>query len=226
MGRITGVRGDVVVRTPDVVGDKSQSSEDAANELLVNELVNLASKTFDTSRPVDEGNSVTSATTLEVLPEYEMDELIESIVIVANPTTTSPAPVAPAVPATTVAAQNVNSYPVTVVITAAGATITGVVVNALTVGAAAGTYTVPAYGFISIAFTGGPPTWAWTNAGGPNVVTLQLGRRSWAFTMSLSGVVNLTGLKLRLDRSERRIVTQPVAGPLSLELMGHADMQG
>jgi hypothetical protein len=158
MGRITGVRGDTVVRQSDtdVVGDQSQSSADAANEILVNELVNLASKTFDTSRPVDEYNSVTSATTLEVLPEYEMDELIECIII-------------------------------------------------------------NAYGWQGSATTGTA-----------NVVTLQLGRRLWYINMSYStgGMVVLNGMNLRLDRSERRIITQTVAGPLSLELMGHADMQG
>src|SRR5271166_3431456 len=123
MGRITGVRGDTVVRQSDtnVVGDQSQSSADAANEILVNELVNLSSKTFDSSRPVDEYQSATSALTLEVIPEYEMDELIESIVIVASSTAAGPAgpvPTTPSVPATTVAQQNVNSYPVQVVITA------------------------------------------------------------------------------------------------------------
>jgi hypothetical protein len=70
--------------------------------------------------------------------------------------------VVPAVPATTVQAQNTNNVPVRVVITAAGAAITAVVVNGLTVGSAAGTYMVPAYGGISISFTGGPPTWAWS----------------------------------------------------------------
>jgi hypothetical protein len=84
MGRITGVRGDTVVREPDLVGDQAQSSADTANELLVNELVNLSSKTFDESRPVDEYQSLAAATAVEVLPEYEMDELIECIIIVST----------------------------------------------------------------------------------------------------------------------------------------------
>lgn len=70
----------------------------------------------------------------------------------------------PAVPATGVAQQNVNSYPVTVVISANGATITNVSVNGITVGAAAGTYEVPAYGSISIAYSVATPTWVWSNA--------------------------------------------------------------
>jgi hypothetical protein len=75
-----------------------------------------------------------------------------------------PVPTQPAVPATGVQAQNVNSYPVQAVITANGATITNVSVNGVTAGTAAGTYTVPVLGYISIAYTGGPPTWVWSNA--------------------------------------------------------------
>jgi len=77
--------------------------------------------------------------------------------------TTQPAPTTPAVPATGVAAQNPNSYPVEVVISANGATITNVSVNGITVGTAAGTYYVPAYGSISIAYSVATPTWAWSN---------------------------------------------------------------
>lgn len=70
----------------------------------------------------------------------------------------------PAVAATGVAVQNVNSYPVQVVISANGATITNVSVNGVTVGTAAGTYVVPAYGSISIAYSVATPTWVWSNA--------------------------------------------------------------
>lgn len=226
MGRITGVRGDTVIREPDMVDSHPGTSEEHAQEILANELINLAAKTFDTSRPVDEYQSVSSATTLEVLPEYEMDELIESIVVVANPFVSGPVPSQPAIPASTVAQQNVNTYPVTVVISAGA--ITAVVVNGITVGTAAGTYTVPASGSISITYSVAP-TWVWSNGGGlyvPNVITLQLGRRSWAFSMSGAGFIQLDGLALRLNRNERRVATQVVAGPLSLELTGHADMSG
>jgi hypothetical protein len=75
-------------------------------------------------------------------------------------------PAQPAVPATTVAAQNVNSYPVQVVIAANGATITNVSVNGVTVGTAAGTYVVPAYGSISIAYAVAVPTWVWSAVSG------------------------------------------------------------
>lgn len=71
----------------------------------------------------------------------------------------------PAVPATGVAAQNTSAYPVSVVIAANGATITNVSVNGVTVGTAAGTYVVPAYGSISIAYTVAIPTWTWTQLG-------------------------------------------------------------
>jgi hypothetical protein len=71
----------------------------------------------------------------------------------------------PSVPATGVAAQNVNAFPVTVVIGANGATITNVVVNGVSVGTAAGTYVVPAFGSISISYTVATPTWTWTGIG-------------------------------------------------------------
>lgn len=70
-------------------------------------------------------------------------------------------PTTPAVPASTVAQQNTNSYPVTVVIT--GGTATSTSVNGVVVGAGDGTYTVPAYGSISVTYSVAP-TWAWTNA--------------------------------------------------------------
>jgi hypothetical protein len=71
----------------------------------------------------------------------------------------------PAVPATGVAAQNTSALPVSVVISANGATITNVVVNGVSVGTAAGTYTVPAFGAISISYTVATPTWTWTTLG-------------------------------------------------------------
>lgn len=80
-----------------------------------------------------------------------------------NVLTPAPGPSQPAVPATGVAQQNANSYPVQVVISANGATITNVSVNGITVGTAAGTYFVPAYGSISIAYSVATPTWVWSN---------------------------------------------------------------
>lgn len=74
----------------------------------------------------------------------------------------------PAVPATGVAAQNTTGFPVQVVISANGATISNVSVNGTTVGTAAGTYVVPAYGAISVAYTVAIPTWAWTELGVPS----------------------------------------------------------
>jgi len=73
----------------------------------------------------------------------------------------------PAMPASGVNATNTNpGIPVTVVISAAGATITNVLVNGVSAGTTAGTYTVPISGTISVTYTGGPPTWAWTNPPG------------------------------------------------------------
>ena len=73
-------------------------------------------------------------------------------------------PATPAVPASTVAVQNPATYPVTVVIT--GGTMTAVIVNGVTVGTGAGTYTVPAAGAISMTYSVAP-TWAWSNPAGP-----------------------------------------------------------
>lgn len=70
---------------------------------------------------------------------------------------------APAVPASGVAVQNTASQAHTVVIATTG-TITAVTVNGITVGAAAGTYAVPAYGAISVTWSGASPTWTWTGA--------------------------------------------------------------
>lgn len=82
----------------------------------------------------------------------------------ASATDPSVAPVTPATPATGVAIQNPNPYPVQDVIGANGATITSVSVNGITVGTAAGTYFIPAYGSLSIAYTVATPTMVWTNA--------------------------------------------------------------
>lgn len=74
----------------------------------------------------------------------------------------APVVATPAVPATTVTAPNNNSFPVQVVIGANGATISAVTVNGSAVGAAAGTYVVPAGGTISISYTVATPTWVWS----------------------------------------------------------------
>lgn len=100
-------------------------------------------------------------------------------------------PAQPAVPATGVAVQNPNTYPVTVVISANGATITNVTVNGLTVGTAAGTYTVPAAGTISIAYTVATPTWVWSNALGaatPAVTAGWDGAATPTLTVTTGGV--------------------------------------
>ena len=68
----------------------------------------------------------------------------------------------PSVPASTVAVQNNNPAPVTVVIT--GGTMTAVIINGITAGTGAGTYTVPPAGAISMTYSVAP-TWAWSAAG-------------------------------------------------------------
>lgn len=90
MGRITGVRGDVVVReTPFVVDDDGPISPEfirAATARIYGELDNIARMTFDSSRRVDEYQTVLgNITQLEVLPDYEMSEIIYAIIIGAPP---------------------------------------------------------------------------------------------------------------------------------------------
>jgi hypothetical protein len=72
--------------------------------------------------------------------------------------------VTPSFPATGIAVQNPSSAPQTVVISPNGATITNVSINGITVGTGAGTYTIPGYGAISIAYSVATPTWVWSNA--------------------------------------------------------------
>lgn len=75
------------------------------------------------------------------------------------------------VPATGVAWQNPYAVTTQVVISANGATITNVSVNGITVGTAAGTYYVPAYGAISVAYSVATPTWVWTGINIPSTTT-------------------------------------------------------
>jgi hypothetical protein len=95
------------------------------------------------------------------------DESRQELYLMVETATASLTLTPPTVPATTVPAQNGNSYPVTVVISANGATITAVTVNGVVVGNAAGTYVVPPYGSISITYTVATPTWTWTGTTTP-----------------------------------------------------------
>lgn len=85
-----------------------------------------------------------------------------------------PVPSQPAVPASTVAQQNVNSYPVQVVVSGGAATVT--TVNGVVVGAGDGTFVVPAYGSIAITYSVAP-TWVWSNASAssPDTLAVYLG---------------------------------------------------
>jgi hypothetical protein len=118
----------------------------------------------------------------------------------------------PAVPATGVAQQNPNPFPVQVVITPNGATITNVSVNGITVGTAAGTYTVPAFGSISIAYTVATPIWVWSTSPVPLVTPLL--------------VQSQTDLGIVLFQDDDRLLLLNgtlTAGPTHFELTGYAD---
>lgn len=101
-----------------------------------------------------------------VVTSYKMDSLTNptpsGAIFYADEVTGQVPITAPAVPATGVAAQNPYSFPIQVVIAPNGATITAVTVNGVQVGTAAGTYGVPAFGSISIAYTVATPTWVWS----------------------------------------------------------------
>jgi hypothetical protein len=122
---------------------------------------------------------------------YALVETAAGSTSVSNPT-----PSQPSVPATGVAQQNVNSYPVQVVISANGATITNVSVNGVTVGTAAGTYVVPAYGSISIAYSVATPTWVWSYDG-PNVLVTSTAPSGVRIDHELSVVETGEGALLR-----------------------------
>jgi hypothetical protein len=143
--RITGVRGDQVIREPDFVPEPTTDATQVAQQRIISELHNIAAQLFDTSRPVDEYQSFAYTTTVEVLPEFELNELIETIIIVATPAAT---------------------------------------------------------------------------------VAIQLGNRFWNVVIPAQGYVEFNHMKLRLDRSDRRVFTLGAAGPISVELMGHADTRG
>lgn len=89
--------------------------------------------------------------------------------IISLPTTLTTI-TAPAVPATGVAQQNTSAFPVQVVISPNGATISAVTVNGVIVGTAAGTYNVPAFGSIAVSYTVATPTWVWQTIGSGSIV--------------------------------------------------------
>lgn len=108
--------------------------------------------------------------------------------------------VAPSVPATTVAAVNNYHGTVDVAINANGATITNVFVNGVQVGTAAGTYSVPAHGSISITYTVATPTWTWTgsvaletNANGTLSVPKDVGFIATTGTITWTTSTSITG---------------------------------
>lgn len=200
---------------------------------LRNQMAALAKMAEDNSRPVDEYNSQTlapeSETTLTLQPAWEVTEVIKAIIVTGPPVVNAnPVPSQPAVPATGVAQQNVNNYAVQVVISANGATISNVSVNGVTVGTAAGTYAVPAFGSISIAYTVATPTWVWSYTG-PQLTaasgfTLQLGDRTWSLTLPATGFLVIGApIGLILARNDVRQLTTLISGQWTLELMGHCD---
>lgn len=119
--------------------------------------------------PVGGGSSIVAASLNLVAVQFGSNAVVvqdQRVLTLQSAGISQPVPSQPAVPATGVAQQNNNPYPVSVVISANGATITNVSVNGVTVGTAAGTYSVPAFGSISIAYSVATPTWVWSNLNG------------------------------------------------------------
>jgi hypothetical protein len=84
---------------------------------------------------------------------------------------------APSVPASGTPVANTSPMPVTVVIS--GGTMTNVVINGVSVGTGAGTYTLPAGASITLTYTVAP-TWAWT-------VTTAFGAQMYLQVMAFTG---------------------------------------
>lgn len=208
------------------------------HESLTSIVNRLAEKprTFDSYRPQSLAGEVT--TSLNIPSDYSLQEVRS--VIVTGPTINSPTgtianptPAQPAVPATGVAIQNTNPYPVLVVISANGATITNVTVSGQTVGTAAGTYIVPSAGTISIAYTVATPTWVWSDANPPATFippgtpfTLQLGDRAWSLILPNTGILSIRfNPGLELKQSDDKLLTSATAGNWAVELTGYRNVQ-
>jgi hypothetical protein len=132
----------------------------------------------------------------------------------------NPAPAQPAVPATGAAQQNPNSYPVSVAIAANGATISNVSVNGVTVGTAAGTYVVPAYGAISIAYTVAVPTWVWSYDGPQvTVVPSVILARDSGNAISGSGYPLPYGAPLSVNGRGMLVAYNPAAVPVQVSVI-------
>lgn len=101
-------------------------------------------------------------TTGQTLPDYDGQQAVYAVYVAI-------AIAQPAVPASGVAAQNVNSFPVQVVVAGGAATVT--TVNGVVVGAGDGTFVVPAYGSISVTYTVAP-TMTWSGIGGVPTISV------------------------------------------------------
>jgi hypothetical protein len=190
----------------------------------------IAKQIQDNSRPVDEYTPQTLAAEAESLiivqPDWDMDEVIESIVIV-GPATGTPTPANQiALGATTVASYNNN--PTGVIVNVAGGTVTVIAVNGVTTGLTSGAVFVPAGGTITLTYTVAPTTFTTTGipGSGTNAITLQLGDRTWNLVMGPTGVIDIGPISMRLSRSDNRFLTAATPGNYTVELMGHADNRG
>ncbi len=209
----------------------------------------------------------TSVTQLLLQPDYEVDEIIESI-IVQGPTTVQP-PTAQSVQASgnvaapgalativsmsAVTLQSISpglslwqvAWSVALEGTLAAADANnmrlssqGVVIETAEMPAVAGTYPQPAVQWPLAATNAGfiVQSIGAATAGsvyGAEIVatpifslppfTLKLGRRVWSLLLPATGIMVISPVAISLSRSSDRLLTSPVAGDWSLELLGRTD---
>lgn len=128
----------------------------------------------------------------------------------------------PGVPSTTVA--YVSTYANPVVVTVSGGTVTNVKVNGVTVGSGDGSYLLPAFGSITLTYTGSP-TWTWTKVGGSHNALSPLPRTDSLITYARGTTAGnaaacLWGQQLNYDG------TRGTDGSFTLAVTGQSDSYG
>jgi hypothetical protein len=108
---------------------------------------------------------------------------------------------APSFPLTTVPLT--STYAFSVLVTIASGTITNVTINGATAGTADGTYVLPAFGTITVTYTGSP-TWTWTGIGHEHnalspLPTADVIASYYRGTTLLNPVFNINGKQINYD---------------------------
>lgn len=169
---VAGVNGTVVPYTPpDVSGGTIANPSVPASGTPVtntfNDAVQVVISGGTMTQVLVNGNQVgTGAGTYQV-PSGGQIQLTYSVAPTWTWTLVGATVTTPSVPASTTPITNTTGTNVQVVIT--GGTMTAVIINGVTVGAGAGTYTLPAGAVLSMTYSVAP-TWAWT----PQIVSFDM----------------------------------------------------